>query len=60
MADGDQVVVRPVLKLTATFDHRYVDGFHAAQFAKAVQAYLAAPAQFEPALPGSSALSART
>jgi pyruvate dehydrogenase E2 component (dihydrolipoamide acetyltransferase) len=60
VAVGDQVAVRPVLTLTATFDHRYVDGFHAAQFARAVQDYLAAPAQFEPALPGSSALSART
>ncbi len=55
VANGDQVTVRPVLTLTATFDHRYVDGFHAAKFAKAVQDYLAAPAQFEPALPGSSA-----
>ncbi len=60
VAEGDQVAVRPVLTLTATFDHRYADGFHAAQFAKAVQAYLAAPAQFEPTLPGSPALSART
>jgi pyruvate dehydrogenase E2 component (dihydrolipoamide acetyltransferase) len=29
--------------LTATFDHRYVDGYHAAQFARAVQAYCADP-----------------
>ena len=55
VANGDQVTVRPVLTLTATFDHRYVDGFHAAKFAKAVQDYLAAPAQFESALPGNSA-----
>jgi pyruvate dehydrogenase E2 component (dihydrolipoamide acetyltransferase) len=40
--DG-QVVVRPMFTLTATFDHRYVDGYHAAQFAKAVRAYCADP-----------------
>ena len=43
----DQVVVRPVLSLTATFDHRYADGFHAAQFARAARGYLEAPAMFE-------------
>ena len=43
-----RVVVRPVLPLTATFDHRYVDGFHAARFAHAVRAYLEDPAAFEP------------
>ena len=48
----DQVAVRPVLTLTATFDHRYVDGFHAAQFAGAIRGYCEAPARFEPELPG--------
>jgi pyruvate dehydrogenase E2 component (dihydrolipoamide acetyltransferase) len=43
VAVAGQVVVRPVFTLTATFDHRYVDGYHAAQFAKAVQAYCAHP-----------------
>lgn len=43
VAVAGQVVVRPVLTLTATFDHRYVDGYHAAQFAEAVQAYCAHP-----------------
>jgi 2-oxoacid dehydrogenases acyltransferase (catalytic domain) len=52
VAIGDEVVVRPMLTLTATFDHRYVDGFHAAQFAGAVRSYCQAPASFEPALPG--------
>jgi pyruvate dehydrogenase E2 component (dihydrolipoamide acetyltransferase) len=40
--DGE-VVVRPTFVLTATFDHRYADGYHAAQFAKAVQDYCAHP-----------------
>jgi 2-oxoacid dehydrogenases acyltransferase (catalytic domain) len=52
VAIDDQVVVRPMLTLTATFDHRYVDGFHAAQFARAVRSYCEAPSRFEPALPG--------
>src|ERR1022692_3406703 len=37
VAVADEVVVRPVLTLTATFDHRYADGFHAARFAGAVR-----------------------
>ena len=52
---GDEVVVRPMLTVTATFDHRYVDGFHAAQFAQAARSYCEAPACFEPALPGGDA-----
>jgi 2-oxoacid dehydrogenases acyltransferase (catalytic domain) len=49
---GDEIVVRPMLTLTATFDHRYVDGFHAAQFARAVRGYCGAPASFESPLRG--------
>lgn len=45
-----RVVVRPVVVLTATFDHRYVDGAHAAKFADAVQTYCADPSSFEPDL----------
>ena len=54
VAVGDQVTVRPMLTLTATFDHRYVDGFHAARFAQAVRGYCEAPARFEPALPAAA------
>jgi hypothetical protein len=46
----DEILVRPMLTLTATFDHRYVDGFHAAQFARAIRSYCQAPGQHEPAL----------
>ncbi|PXY22631.1 2-oxo acid dehydrogenase subunit E2 [Prauserella muralis] len=46
--DGE-VVVRPMLTLTATFDHRYADGAHAARFAAAIRRYCADPAAFEPA-----------
>ena len=47
-AVAEEVVARPMLTLTATFDHRYVDGFHAAAFARAVREYCEHPAAFEP------------
>ena len=50
----DEIVARPVLTLTATFDHRYVDGFHAARLAEAVRRYCEAPADFEPPLTADS------
>lgn len=48
VAISGRVVVRPMLTITATFDHRYVDGFQAARFSQAVQEYCAHPAAFEP------------
>ena len=41
------VVARPILTLTATADHRYVDGIRAARFAAAARRYLLAPAAFD-------------
>lgn len=46
-----QVIARPMLSLTATFDHRYADGMRAAALGRAAQEYLANPAAFEPPLP---------
>ncbi|HET7481509.1 MAG TPA: 2-oxo acid dehydrogenase subunit E2 [Actinomycetota bacterium] len=46
--DG-QVVVRPMLNIAATMDHRYVDGFHAARLARSAREYLEDPKRFEPA-----------
>ena len=45
----DEVVVRPMLTISATLDHRYLDGFHAARLATSVREYLADPGRFEPA-----------
>lgn len=45
-----QVVARPVIPLTATLDHRYVDGFHISRAMRALRAYLEDPAAFEPPL----------
>lgn len=54
VAVAGEVVVRPTLSLTATFDHRYADGFHAAGFARAVREYCQHPAKFEPPLAGTA------
>jgi pyruvate dehydrogenase E2 component (dihydrolipoamide acetyltransferase) len=48
VAVAGRVVIRPMLTLTATFDHRCVDGLQAARFAQAVHEYCAKPAAFEP------------
>jgi pyruvate dehydrogenase E2 component (dihydrolipoamide acetyltransferase) len=44
--DGE-VVARPMLTVTATFDHRYADGAQASRMANTVRAYCADPAAFE-------------
>jgi pyruvate dehydrogenase E2 component (dihydrolipoamide acetyltransferase) len=43
------VVARPMFTITATMDHRYLDGFHAARLAKSALAYLEDPGSYEPA-----------
>jgi pyruvate/2-oxoglutarate dehydrogenase complex dihydrolipoamide acyltransferase (E2) component len=45
------VVARPVLPITATIDHRYVDGWHVSRLMRAFRSYLEAPERFEPAPP---------
>ena len=48
----DAVVIRPIMTITATFDHRYVDGYHAAKFGDAVRSYCADPTGSELAAVG--------
>jgi pyruvate dehydrogenase E2 component (dihydrolipoamide acetyltransferase) len=43
-----RIEVRPMVTLSATMDHRYLDGFHAARLARSVREYLDDPAKFEP------------
>ena len=43
-----KVEVRPILPITATIDHRYVDGAQLGKALKTFRAYLADPASFEP------------
>jgi pyruvate/2-oxoglutarate dehydrogenase complex dihydrolipoamide acyltransferase (E2) component len=42
-----EIVARPILTVTATMDHRYLDGSHAARLARSARAYLEDPAAFE-------------
>jgi pyruvate/2-oxoglutarate dehydrogenase complex dihydrolipoamide acyltransferase (E2) component len=48
VAHAGSVVVRPMMTITATFDHRYVDGLQASQFAGAIRQYCSHPEKFEP------------
>lgn len=41
---GGAVVARKMMNLSSSFDHRVVDGLHAAQFIQAIRAYLESPA----------------
>lgn len=51
VAVAGRVMIRPTLTITATFDHRYVDGWQAAQLGNAIREYCAHPQGHEPALP---------
>jgi pyruvate dehydrogenase E2 component (dihydrolipoamide acetyltransferase) len=51
----DEIVARPILTVTATMDHRYLDGAHAARLARSVRAYLDDPSAFE-SLPADEAV----
>jgi pyruvate/2-oxoglutarate dehydrogenase complex dihydrolipoamide acyltransferase (E2) component len=48
VAVAGRVEVRPVLSLSATIDHRYVDASHLADALAALKRYLEAPAESEP------------
>ena len=47
---GGRVEACEILPITATIDHRYVDGWHVSSAMKAFREYLAAPERYEPAL----------
>jgi len=44
---GGQIVIRPILTVTATLDHRFVDGAHAALLAKKAREAIENPAPFD-------------
>lgn len=48
VADGGEVVVRPVLPLTAGIDHRFIDGYQAATISRIFRSYLEDPAGTDP------------
>jgi pyruvate/2-oxoglutarate dehydrogenase complex dihydrolipoamide acyltransferase (E2) component len=47
VVESGEIVARPILTLTATMDHRFLDGSHAARLARSVRAYLDNPSTFE-------------
>jgi pyruvate/2-oxoglutarate dehydrogenase complex dihydrolipoamide acyltransferase (E2) component len=44
---GDEVRVHPVIPVTATIDHRWVDGYGIAGVAETIKKYLANPLAYE-------------
>ena len=44
MFQGAAVVPRKLMNLSSSFDHRVVDGLHAAEFVQMVRGYLECPA----------------
>jgi 2-oxoisovalerate dehydrogenase E2 component (dihydrolipoyl transacylase) len=44
MVRGGAIVVRKMMNLSSSFDHRVVDGIHAAEFVQAIRALLECPA----------------
>jgi pyruvate/2-oxoglutarate dehydrogenase complex dihydrolipoamide acyltransferase (E2) component len=43
IVEGDAVVVAKMMTMSATFDHRIIDGFHAAQLSKVLREWLEHP-----------------
>jgi len=44
MIRGGMVVARQMMNLSSSFDHRVVDGMHAAEFVQMMRGYLECPA----------------
>jgi pyruvate dehydrogenase E2 component (dihydrolipoamide acetyltransferase) len=40
---GDEIVVRPIMSMTLTYDHRIIDGAPAAEFLGRVKKYVETP-----------------
>ena len=47
MAEDGRVVIRPVMNMGVTFDHRFMDGYQGGAMAQLFRAYLEDPARFE-------------
>lgn len=43
VAEGDNVVIRPIMTLSLTYDHRVIDGAPAAQFLQRIKQILQNP-----------------
>ncbi len=51
VAEAGRVVVRPMMTIGVTFDHRFMDGFLGGKMARLFRAYLEDPARFEDPAP---------
>jgi pyruvate dehydrogenase E2 component (dihydrolipoamide acetyltransferase) len=58
VAISGRVEIRPMIPITATIDHRYVDGANIARALHAFRGYLANPAAHEPSFAPAAAVSA--
>lgn len=47
VVDG-KIEIRPILPVTATIDHRFVDGWHISRMMRTFRSYLESPSTFEP------------
>lgn len=56
VVEAGRVVVRPMMTLGVTFDHRFMDGYHGGAMAQLFRAFLEDPARFD--APRAEALSA--
>jgi len=51
IAEAGRVVVRPVMNLGVTFDHRFMDGYHGGKMAELFRRYITDPASIEEPAP---------
>ena len=56
VAEDGHVVVRPMLTLGVTFDHRFMDGYQGGKMADLMRAYMSDPEQYEGRLPQATPL----
>jgi pyruvate dehydrogenase E2 component (dihydrolipoamide acetyltransferase) len=56
VVEDGQVVVRPILTLGVTFDHRFMDGYQGGKMADLMRAYMSDPEQYEGRLPQATPL----
>lgn len=43
VVEEGEVVIRKVMKVSATFDHRFIDGFHAASMSRILKRWMEDP-----------------
>jgi pyruvate dehydrogenase E2 component (dihydrolipoamide acetyltransferase) len=51
VVEDGKIVVGKVMRISATFDHRFIDGFHAGMLAKTMREAMEKPFEFFDPLP---------